>query len=183
MVTLSRTAHDLVGEAVAGASRGDVEAFERIVTWHHRDMTRVCLVITGGDENLSEEAVQNAWPLAWRSFKNLRDPARLRPWLVSIAANEARQVLRQRRNQARMVESDPHDVGSDRDDPSLGVERADLGRVLRGLSTEDRVLLSLKYVAGLDSVEIGQVVNLSASGVRTRLERLLARLRVELGDV
>jgi DNA-directed RNA polymerase specialized sigma24 family protein len=59
-------------------------------------MTRVCFVICG-DLEIADEAVQAAWPIVWRKLGSLRDPSRLRPWLVSIAANEARLLIRRRR--------------------------------------------------------------------------------------
>ena len=82
--------------AVARAAAGDESAFARIIEAHHDDMTRVCFVICG-DLDIADEAVQAAWPIVWRKLGTLRDPGRLRPWLVSIAANEARQLVRRRR--------------------------------------------------------------------------------------
>ena len=68
--------------------------------------------------------------------------------------------------------SDPHDLA--------GV--VDLGRALRGLSPDDRRLLALRFVAGLSSDEIAGHLGLSASGVRSRLARLIDRLRAELDE-
>src|SRR4249919_4408489 len=79
------------------AAEGDEVAFARIVDAHHADMSSVCFVVTGGDAELTEEAVQSAWPIAWRKLHTIRDPERLRPWLISIAVNEARQLSRRRR--------------------------------------------------------------------------------------
>ena len=47
----------------------------------------------------------------------------------------------------------------------------------------DRTLLGLRYVAGFDATEIGVAMGMSASGVRTRLSRVLDRLRTEVDDV
>ena len=63
-----------------------------------------------------------------------------------------------------------------------GIDVLDLERVLRGLEPEDRALLTLRYVGGLDSGEIAMQLGMSASGVRTRLMGLLGRLRMDLGD-
>ena len=78
---------DLAG-VVAQAAAGDEGGFARIIQAHHDDMTRVCFVICG-DLDIADEAVQAAWPIAWRKLGSLREPERLRPWLASIAANEA----------------------------------------------------------------------------------------------
>jgi RNA polymerase sigma factor (sigma-70 family) len=58
----------------------------------------------------------------------------------------------------------------------------DLRRALLTLDPVDRSLVALRYVAGLDSSELGGAMGMSASGVRARLARILERLRTELGD-
>ena|SRR5689334_7503521 len=165
---------------VADAAAGDAVAFARIVHAHHDDMARVCFVISG-DQDLAQDAVQAAWPIAWRKLGSLRDPIRLRPWLISVAANEARQMLRHQRR-TTVVEIDVADVGSEQGNPAANAEVSDLVSVVRRLPPDDRALLALRYVAGFDAHEIASALGLSASGVRSRLSRLIARLRTELGD-
>jgi RNA polymerase sigma factor (sigma-70 family) len=167
-----------VHATVANAAAGDVDSLAAIVTKHHRDMARVCAVITG-DPDLAEEAAQAAWPIAWRRLGTLRDPDRLRSWLVSIAANEARQLLRRERRR-RVIEIAMAPMTSTGMDDRASL--ADLDRALARLGPDDRALLALRYVAELDSDAIGRVLGISASGARSRLERLLARLRTELRD-
>lgn len=77
-------------------------------------MTRVCFVICG-DLDVADEAVQAAWPIAWHKLGSLRDPGRVRPWLVSIAANEARRLIRRRRRRTvvELAEADAATSGVD----------------------------------------------------------------------
>ena len=84
---------------IASAAAGDEVAFAAIVLAHHEDMRRVCVAVAG-DETVADDAVGAAWAIAWRKLGSVRDPGRLRPWLVSIAVNEARQLLRSRRRRA-----------------------------------------------------------------------------------
>lgn len=171
----------IAATTVAEAAGGDVAALARIVGAHHDDMARICFVICG-DEDTAQDAVQAAWPIAWRKLRSLRDPERLRPWLMAVAANEARQILRRQRRH-RVVEIEVADIGTDRFDPAARPGLADLATALRRLSPEDRTLLALRHVAGYDATEIGRELGISASGVRSRLARLTARLRTELSDV
>jgi DNA-directed RNA polymerase specialized sigma24 family protein len=50
------------------------------------------------------------------------------------------------------------------------------------LKPEERGLLAMRYVVGLDSHDIARAAGLSASGVRSRLSRLVERLRRDLDD-
>jgi len=102
---------DSLGAVVARARMGDELAFARIVAAHHDDMTRVCFVICG-DADLAQEAVQAAWPHAWQKMTTIRDPQRLRPWLISIAVNETKQLVRKRgRRMLREIAIDPETSG------------------------------------------------------------------------
>jgi len=160
------------------AADGDEVAFGRLVARHQADMTRLAYVITG-DRDLAQDATQAAWVAAWLRLRSVRDPARIRSWLLSIAANEARQVLR-RRGRVAVVEIDPETTASARNEASTSIARLDLVRALAVLSPDDRTLLALRYVAGLDAAELGAATGRSASGTRARLSRLTARLRQEL---
>ena len=181
MTSIPSQLDDSLASAVAQATAGDEAAFARIVRAHHTDMTRVCFVICG-DLDLADEAVGAAWPIAWRKLGSLRDPDRLRPWLVSIAANEARQLLRRQRRRSVVEVSVVTTSVSAPSDPSSRTADIDLVNALARLEPDDRALLALRYVAGFDSSELARATGRSASGTRARLGRLLARLRTELGD-
>ena len=166
------------GSMVELAIAGDEVAFARIVAAHHNDMARIAFFVCG-DLDVAEEAEHSAWAVAYRRLKELRDPERLRPWLMSVAANEARQIARSRRRRTvrELAVGDrtrPRDV-----DHAALIDLADaLGR----LDPKDRAIVGLRFVGGFESAEIGQAMGMTASGVRVRLHRLLARLRKDLGD-
>jgi len=165
--------------AVRLAGLGDERAFRQVVDLYHADLLRVCYSVCR-DADVAEEAAQRAWIQAWRKLGGLREPDRLRPWLLAIAANEARKMAKARR---RHVVNEIT-LG---DDPELIDFREDAGDVdlrnaLARLSADDRVLLALRYVGGLNATELGHLSGLSPSGTRARLGRLLSRLRSELGD-
>ena len=50
------------------------------------------------------------------------------------------------------------------------------------LEPDDRALLAMRYVAGFDATELAAATGISPSGTRSRLERLLRRLREDLDD-
>jgi RNA polymerase sigma-70 factor, ECF subfamily len=162
------------------AVAGDEVAFAHIVAAHHGDMLRVAYGICG-EQGLAQDAVQAAWLIAWRKLRTVRQPDRLRSWLVAVAANEARHIVR-RRGRRRLVELalDPPDTGSP--DPADEIRRVDLVNALQRLKPEERSLIALRYGADLHSDEIGPLLGLTSSGVRARLARLMTRLRKELGD-
>jgi RNA polymerase sigma factor (sigma-70 family) len=181
MTTIAGAGTEQLTGVLERAAAGDEAAFALIVHAHHADLVRVCYCICG-DPHMAEDAAAAAWAVAWRKLRTIKDPARLRPWLVSVAANEARQVVRRRRR--RLLLEVPV-ADADLAGTALTTEGSrdlDLVNALARLAPEDRSLLALRYVAGLNATDLGRATGRSPSGTRARLARLLGRLRTELGD-
>lgn len=180
MVAVTLADNEQRGELLELAAAGDEAAFARIVGAYHLDMRRVAFVVCR-DPELAEDACQQAWQIAWRKLSTVREPTRLRSWLVAIAANEARKLAGRRRH-GQALEATVRPLSLAPADPGDDIEVLDLERALGRLKDDDRVLLALRYRAGLDATEIATLRGVSASGVRARISRLLDRLRRELND-
>jgi RNA polymerase sigma-70 factor, ECF subfamily len=169
-----------IGDAVVRrAMTGDREAFTRLVATYDEAMAKVAYVVCG-DPDVARDAVQSAWAIAWRRMSSLRDPGQVRAWLVSIAANEARQSVRRRRRHIVLDLSIAEEVTDGRGDPGDTIHLIDLERALHRLKPDDRAIVALRYVAGLDSTEIAAHLGGSPSGIRSRLGRAIDRLRMDL---
>jgi RNA polymerase sigma factor (sigma-70 family) len=171
-------------DLLARAQSGEREAFTELVERHHDDLVRITFAITG-DIDTARDAAQLAWIKAWQQLRNVREPERLRHWLIAIAANEARQRIRaDRRRRVREIAPEITPLSSDQRDTgaSAAADRLDLSAALSRLSPDDRRLLALRYLAGMTAEEIGAAIGLSGSGVRSRLSRLVAQLREELSN-
>jgi RNA polymerase sigma-70 factor (ECF subfamily) len=160
---------------LARVAAGDRGAFTQLVEEHDADMSRLCFVICG-DAELARDATQNAWHRLWRRPPRLREESKLRSWLLSVAANEARQMIRRRRRgselEARSASGSP--------EPPDPVARLDLAASLARLTSDERELLALRYLLGLSSAEIAEHLRLTPEGARSRLHRLIGRLRLEM---
>lgn len=166
---------------LASAAAGDELAFRRIIADHHEDMRRVCIAISG-DHAIAEEAVQAAWLVAWKKLHKVHGPDQLRAWLVSVAAREARQLLRKRYRRLRIEVATDTAGRPGGVDPATGIASIDLRAALLRLDPDDRALLAMRYGAGFTSSELAIATGISASGTRSRIERLLKRLREDLED-
>jgi DNA-directed RNA polymerase specialized sigma24 family protein len=101
---------------------------------------------------------------------------------VSVAVNEAKKLMSKRRRRAAAevaadASGEPGGI-----DPATGVAAVDLRAALSRLDPDDAALLAMRYVAGFDSNELAVATGISPSGTRSRIERLLKRLREDLSD-
>src|SRR5258706_14851765 len=67
---------------------GDKDAFELLMRRHNQILYRTARSILRDDAE-AEDAVQEAWLLAYRAIGNFRGDAKLSTWLVRIVVNEA----------------------------------------------------------------------------------------------
>ena len=71
---------DLVGESL----NGDRDAFGRVVERYQTLIASLAYCATG-NVSQSEDLAQQTFVNAWKQLAELREPAKLRPWLCSIA--------------------------------------------------------------------------------------------------
>jgi RNA polymerase sigma-70 factor (ECF subfamily) len=172
-------------ELLRRARAGDHDAYASLVRPHERVAFRVAAAITGARPD-AEEALQNGLVKAYRSLHRFRAGAAFRPWLVRIVVNEAHNVVRSERRQARLRgrAAERHEAATApleetliaRDDAAIVV--AALGR----LSEADRLALVLRYFAELPDHEAAVLVGTSAQAYRVRLVRARRRLQAELEE-
>lgn len=164
-------------ELLERVAQRDPRALEELVAAHDTDMVRLCYVICG-DAELARDATQETWFRLWSRPPRLRDTTRLRSWLLSVAANEARQQLRRsRRRRLREVDATSAPVRRDGLDAETSL---DMRAALARLRPAERELIGLRYALGMSSAEIGAHLGISAEGARTRLHRVIQQLRREL---
>ena len=166
---------------IASAAAGDEIAFRRIIAAHHDDMRRVCQAISG-DRTIAEEATQAAWLIAWNKLDKVHGPDQLRPWLVSVAVNEAKKLMSKRRRQADFELATDVSGLSGGEDPASGIDLVDLWAAVRRMDPDDRALLTMRYGVGFNSSELSIATGKTPAAIRQRLKRLVDRLREDLSD-
>lgn len=161
---------------LAAVRERDQSAFTQLVAAYDHELLRLAFVITG-NRPAAEDAAQAAWEKLWRKPPRLRAPSKLRSWLLTVCANEARQAARRRRRGEVLEAAAETRMARP---PDLAAELVDLQVALGRLSIPERELLALRFAAGLASAEVAEHLGLSPEGARTRVRRLLQRLRTEL---
>jgi RNA polymerase sigma-70 factor (ECF subfamily) len=130
----------------------------------------------------AEEVTAETFYKAVRSADRF-DPARgeARLWLFRIARNALRDHQRRARIRRHLPLGHLRDLVAEAPSPEerlLWEEQvAQLLEAVAGLPVRDRELIGLRYGSDLDTAEIGALLDLKESAVRTRLWRALKRLR------
>ena len=158
------------------ARTGDAGAFERLLAPLVEPGCQLAFAILR-DWQEAEDAAQEAALKAWKAIGRLReDTTSLRPWFLTIVANEARSRRRGRWWSVLKV-SEPA-AATWTAGPEQGVSlRTDLDRAMQRLSETERLILTLHFYLDLPLDDVGRVVGLSPEAVKSRLYRATRSLR------
>ena len=155
------------------AKGGDRLAFEGLFTPYAADAFRLAVAMLQCRED-AEDAVQNAMLKAWRRLATFRTGCDVRPWFLTIVANECRSLRRGRWWSVVRLADLCGDGASWRD--SLPQE-IDLRRALTRLPQDQRLLLVLRYYLDLPFAEVAAIVGGSPEAAKSRTFRVLRKLR------
>ncbi len=171
-------------ELVALARAGDADAYAELVRAHQDVAFRTAMLITRNAAD-AEDAAQDAFVKAWRALPRFREGEPLRPWLLTIVANEARNRRRSagRRDALALRAA----AGEERSDGETalspeaallaGAAREDLLQALGTLREEDRLVLGLRFLLDLGEAETAAALGVRPGTVKSRTSRALGRLR------
>jgi RNA polymerase sigma-70 factor (ECF subfamily) len=154
-----------------------MDAFERF----YRDHLRLVYAVAAarlGDPSQAEDLVQEAFFRAWRHFHRIAGlpaPAQ-RAWLVRTVRNLAVDQWRAARH-AVPAEARPEPARPLAERIAL---RLDVARALVTLAEQDRQIVVLRYGLGMNSREIGDLLQMPEGTVRFRLQQCRAALAERL---
>jgi len=177
---------------VAGARRGDRDAFRRLVEAHARGLFSLCVRITH-DAALAEDAVQEALFNAYRHLGDFDGRSAFRTWLHRIAVNAALEQVRKRKGR----ESVASDVEDDADGEDFLLAHAEGGpgpdQHARGgeirrhiedhlgrMTLLERTAFVLRHAEGQSLEDISSALSINISACKQAIFRAVRKLRVAL---
>ena len=170
--------------SLATAARsGDRDAWAAIYDKYADRLHDFCWSVLR-DQHEAADALHDAFITAAERIDQLRDPARLRPWLYAICRTTCLQRARRR---SRVVPTE--DVGEMTpiafDDVTGGAEGVELRTLVwdaaGGLPADDRAILDLHLRHGLDGAALGEALGTSAHAATVKLGRVRDLVERSLG--
>ena len=175
-------------DLVTAASRGDVEAFAKLVRDNSSLVYRVALRILGSDD--AQDASQEVWVRVWRNIRNFKGESAFSTWLYRITVNtclSARQK-ESRRDERELSDEVPYlaePLGGDADPEAAALNaerREEIEAALKRVRAEHRAALVLRHMEGLSYAEIAEVLNVPDGTAKGWVSRGRAAMLVALAE-
>jgi RNA polymerase sigma-70 factor, ECF subfamily len=182
-------------DASCGESPTDSELFLQLSTPHIPVVRGLLRSMLHNDAD-AEDAFQETLLQAFSKWHQLRMHESFRPWIIQIAMNEARKILRCKPWWlARSAVDQPlhngecflEETPDSRESPSERLEHAEihalLKRTIAKLPARERDVLVLCDIGGAPSPVAAKKLGVSTARIRTTLYRARAKVREELGPI
>jgi len=158
-------------ELVTRAQHGDRNAFSELVSMHARGVLNVIYRMCG-DEQLAEDAAQEAFIQAWLHLPSYRPQTPLRNWLYRIAVNAATDKFRKEK---RILPKDIEDLHltDERPGPESLVSQQErtvlVQKAVLSLPEASRAVLVLREYEEMSYHEIADALDIPVGTVMSRL--------------
>jgi RNA polymerase sigma-70 factor (ECF subfamily) len=180
---------DLEAEAlIRRCQRGDRLAIEVLIRRYQNYVYRLCYLVMRNEQD-AEDMTQETFIRASRALPRfeIRKGTSFEAWLYRISVNACRSRMRRRWYQVLpWPEPAPQMVAEPEEQPDkllMRDERRDyILRVVDALGEKHRMVVILRYYAGLSNEEIARALNIPSGTVRSRLHIARHRLREMLEE-
>jgi len=169
---------DAMSEQTAAAASREKIQFDEAFTLHHRTVFRTARSVVQ-DAGLAEDVTQEVFLRLYHNMDSILDEEMLRPWLIRVAINVARNTLRTKfrantRDENYVKENEEHSVFSVETDFEQREQLSEVNRALNKVKEPLRSCLILKQ-QGLSYKEIAESLSLN----ETSIGQFVARGRKE----
>src|SRR5262245_58705977 len=156
---------------LASISDGNRTAMHTLYARHNVRVYRFILRIVR-DASLAEDLVSQVFLDVWRTAKQFEGRSQVSTWLLSIARFKALTSLRQRRSE-HIDQEDVSDIPDEAASPEDSLDRSAASAIVRAcvakLSPAHREIINLVYYHEKSVEEVGEIIGIPQSTVKTRM--------------
>jgi RNA polymerase sigma-70 factor (ECF subfamily) len=168
IIAAQATTDEMLLQSIANGGR---TAMHTLYARHNVRVYRFILRIVR-DTTVAEDLVSQVFLDVWRTAKQFEGRSQVSTWLLSIARFKALTALRQRRFED-IDQDEVREIADESDTPEASLERATTSAILRAcvakLSPAHREIINLVYYHEKSVEEVGQIIGIPQSTVKTRM--------------
>jgi len=168
MMTAQAVSDELLLESIADGNRTSMHI---LYARHNVRVYRFILRIVR-DATVAEDLVSQVFLDVWRTATQFEGRSQVSTWLLSIARFKALTSLRQRRFED-IDQEDVREIPDEADTPEASLARTTTSEILRAcvakLSPAHREIINLVYYHEKSVEEVGEIIGIPQSTVKTRM--------------
>lgn len=141
---------------------------------------RFCMIKVSNKE-LAEDFTQEVFMRYWQGLRDGKEMTNTRSYLYTIAYNMAKDWYKRKKVTSLDAKINAgYEPASEGDDIEAMAEYREIIEMMHDMDNDDKEVLILRYVDGLEPRDIGEILGESANNISVRLNRAMKRLQSKL---
>lgn len=169
-----------INKLVERAAGGDFEAFGELYSIYLDRIYRYVFYQIK-DKMAAEDTTEEIFVKAWKAIDSCKGKEQtFLPWLYRIAHNYVIDIFRSKQKELVVEMETVAEISDHRPRVEIELEHQQLLDMITSLPQNQRQVIILKFIEGLDNREIGQIMHKNQGAIRVLQMRALAALRRRL---
>lgn len=158
-------------ELIAKAKNGNEAAFTELILQMKDELYKIAKIRLKNDDDVFD-AIQETMLLAYKSLKKLRYNQYFKTWIIKILINECNKIYKNNKKEYSYEILDNEIISQDNTE-----EKINFNFICNKLNKEEGTIILLYYMEKYTDKEIGKIMNIKESTIRTKRTRAKDKIR------
>lgn len=150
------------------AKNGDRNAFATLILNIEDELYKIARTRLNNEDDILD-VIQDTIISAYKSIKKLRKPELFKKWIIKILINKCNDQYRKK----QFIELNENIVGEIEIDSS----KIDFDCLMKILNYDERIAMTLFYLEGYTTKEIGKLLKTNENTIKTRIKRAKEKIK------
>lgn len=161
-------------EIVEQIIKGDKELFTQLILKYKMLLYKITLTRLSNQEDIND-AIQETMIAAYRNIHKLKDPLKLKAWIIKILINKCNAIYTKNKWKILSIH-EIEEVNLEKKTDQIEDE-FDMEIAIRKLESKEQQIIILYYYERYSTKEIGEILKINENTIKTRLRRSLIKLK------
>lgn len=167
-------------DLIRKSQKGDKDAFTQVILMIKNDLYKIAKTKTTNEEDI-QDIIQETMLDAYKNIKRLKDTNKFKAWIIKILLNNCNKYYRKKYKNNEIY--DNYDIEFYKEsikynnNQQLIDDTLDFYEMIKELKYEYRIIIILYYAEKYTTKEIGKILNIKESTIKTRLSRAKDKIR------
>ncbi len=162
-------------ELILKAQKGDKEAFTEIILAFENDLYKIAKTRIINEADI-EDAIQETMIETYKSIKKLKEPKKLKKWLIKILINKCNRIYK--RKYKKDVSIDNYFKSQSISSDYINIENdMNFYSLLNNLTYTERITVVLYYKEQYKIRELKEILKMNENTIRTHLFRAREKIK------
>ena len=166
-------------ELITKAQKGDTEAFTKIIISMKNELYKIAKTRITNESDI-DDVIQETMLETFRSIKKLRDPKKLKMWIIKILINKCNKVYRKKYKKEISIDEYNLDNYIVINSQKNIEDDINFYQLIQNLKYEERIVVLLFYMEEYSVEEISKMIKMYQNTVKTNLYRARQKIKKKI---